>query len=644
MPKARFQGTDGVRGLAADEDHPQAAGVDPRAAFVENGVLTPRFIEHYVFEAGKWFLERASEGLISPTAVVLAWDPRDAGGELSAACVNGLLRAGAHLLSLGVMPAPVAAAYLAGVGGAGAVILTASHNPADQNGVKILLSPDSMKPLPDEDEALSARVWASGWSAVEQTPESGRGVEAAAEARAFYVDYVTRLPNSWLREGDLARWSLVVDPAAGAWSGVAAGVLEEFHPLSVCEVNVLGEGRVNENGGVVALEGRHVIEGADAGFIAGHAGAGALFEAGRARREELKRGDGLAAACVLDADGDRSYALVYNPHQDALHVLDGDDALVLQARFLKEEGELPDGGAAAALTIESDSGAAAALAETGLRVVFTPVGDKWILNEARKWGDRFALGGEESGHTVAPGLLVNAVGEGRRLAAGDGLKSFLNTSAALRSLFDDANPEDAYAAIAAPFPRGFKRSYYAYHVERNRFAPGTEAWEAIEARLMESARSAFSGVAAPRFSPLEDDAGVMYLALEDEAGGPLGAVYVRNSGTESRTGVVMRGPAGWEEMLCAAGDEVLREILRRMKDKDAPGARAEACLLEALREREMDAAAADAHLDSDAETRFGAPVHAAGIRKEVVRGGLVREEAGTLGITPLGEWYLEQKR
>lgn len=643
MPNAKFQGTDGVRGRAADEDHPQASGRDARTVFVESGVLTPRFIEHYAYEAGVWLLERASENLISPTAVVLAWDPRDVGGDFSAACVNGLLRAGAHVLSLGVMPTPAAAAYLAGVGGAGAVILTASHNPADQNGVKILLSPDSMKPLPDEDAALSARVWASEWSAVEQTPESGHGVEAAAEARAFYLDYVTRLPNCWLREGDLARWSLVVDPAAGAWSGVAAGVLEEFHPLSVCEVNALGEGRVNENGGVVALEGRRIVEGTDAGFIDGHAGGRALFKAGRARREELKRGDGLAAACVLDADGDRGYTLVYNPHQDALHVLDGDDALVLQARFLKREGELPGGGVAA-ITIESDSGAAAALNEAGLRVVFTPVGDKWILNEVRKWEDRFALGGEESGHTVAPGLLVNAAGEGRRFAAGDGLKSFLNTCAAVRSLFEDANPEDAYAAVAAPFPRGFKRSYYAYHVERNRFAPGTEAWEAIGARLMESARSAFSGVATPRFAPLEDDAGVMYLALEDGAGGPLGAVYVRNSGTESRTGVVMRGPQEWAQKLSAAGEEVLREILRRMKDMDAPGARAEASLLKALREREMDAQAADAHLDSDAGTRFGAPVHAAGVRKEVLRGGLAYEEAGVLGITPLGEWYLEQKK
>ena len=643
MPNAKFQGTDGVRGLAVDGDHPQALGVDARAVFVEHGVLTPRFIEHYVFEAGCRLLERASERLISPVAVVLAWDPRDESGEFSSACVGALLRAGAHVLSLGVMPTPVAAAYLAGVGGAGAVMLTASHNPADQNGVKILLSPDSMKPLPEEDEAISARVWASDWASVAQTPARGQCVESAAEARAFYVDYVTKLPNCWLRAGDLARWSFVIDPAAGAWSGLAAHVLEEFSPLSVREVNALDSGRVNEGGGVVALEGRRVIQGTEADFINAHAGARALLKAGRARREELLYGDGAAVACILDADGDRGYTLVYNPFQDALHVLDGDDALVLQSRFLREEEELPEGGVAA-ITIESDSGAAAALSAMGLRVVFTPVGDKWILNEAQRWRDRFALGGEESGHTVAPGLLVNAAGEGRRIAVGDGLKSFLNTCAAVRGLLEEVKPEEAYAAIGAPFSRGFKKSYYAYHVERSRFSPGTDAWEAIGAKLTSCAKSAFSGRALPRFTPLEDDAGVMYLALEDEAGRPLGAVYVRNSGTESRTGVVLRGPLDWEESLCAAGEEVLREILRRMKDGDAPGARAENCLLEALRDRDMDFAAIDAFLDADAEARFGAPVRPDGIRKEVLRGGLARADGEFLRITPLGEWYLEMKK
>ncbi len=641
MPVVKFQGTDGVRGLVAGARHPGAVGADPRAAFAEHGVITPEFIEHYVFEAGRWLLERASERLISPAAVVLAWDPRDEGGALSGACVNALLRSGAHVLSTGVMPTPVAAVYLAGVGGAGAVVLTASHNPADQNGVKILLSPDSAKPLPDEDEALSARVWASGRGAAAQqhAPASGRCAECAAEARAFYGDYIARLSNCWLREGDLARWDVVVDPAGGAWSGVAAQVLEGFSPLRVREVNPLGTARVNEGGGVVALEGRRAVPGADAGLIDAHAGVRALFEAGRARRDALARGDGVAAACVFDADGDRGYALVYNPFRDALHILDGDDALLLQARFLRSERELPDGGVAA-ITMESDSGAAAALSRTGLRVVFTPVGDKWILREARRWGDRFVMGGEESGHTVVPGLLANAAGEPRRLAAGDGLKSFLNTCAAVQGLFRAEGAEAAYAAVGAPFPRGFKKSYYAYHVARSRLAPGACAREAIGATLWASAKRAFSGVALPRWAPFEDAPDIMYLALEDDAGGPLGAVYVRNSGTESRTGVVLRGPGEWEARLRAVGEEVLREILRHMKDGDAPDARAESHLLQGLRERDMDAASLDALLAAGAEARFGAPVRADRIRKEALRGGLARAEGSVLRITPLGAWYL----
>ncbi len=636
MPKAALQGTDGVRGLVVDESHPRAAGADARAAFAESGVITPAFIAHYVFEAGVWLLERASERLISPTAVVLAWDPRDESGELSSACADALARAGAHVLVTGVLPTPMAAVYLAGVGGAGAAALTASHNPAEQNGVKILLSPDSAKPLPEEDAALSARVWAGGWPPAESVRAGGRRVEAAAEARAFYSDYLARLPNCWLREGALAGWDVAIDAAGGAWSGLAAQIVEGFSPRSVREVNPLGRGRVNEGGGAVALEGRRAVRGTDESFLAAHAGARALLEAGRARRGALRRGEGLAAACVFDADGDRSCALFYDPFGDALRVLDGDDALVLQARFLAREGELPEGGAAV-LTIESDSGAASALARMGLRVVFTPVGDKWILREARRLGDGFVMGGEESGHTVVPGLLANAAGEGRRIAAGDGLKSFLNTCAAARGLLEDATPEEAHAVLAAPFPRGFKESRYAYHVDRRRLAPGGAAREAVAARLMASAEAAFEGAAAPRWAPLEDDPGVLRLVLEDAAGAPLGAIYARSSGTESRTGVVLRGPAAWAERLSAVGEEVLREILARMKDAASPGARAERRLLEALREGGMDAAAMDALLDAG---DFGAPVRPAGVRGEALRGGLAETKGDGLRITPLGAWHL----
>ena len=101
--------------------------------------------------------------------------------------------------------------------------------------------------------------------------------------------------------------------------------------------------------------------------------------------------------------------------------------------------------------------------------------------------------------------------------------------------------------------------------------------------------------------------------------------------------MVLRGPAAWAERLSAVGEEVLREILARMKDAASPGARAERRLLEALREGGMDAAAMDALLDAD---DFGAPVRPAGVRGEALRGGLAETEGDGLRITPLGAWHL----
>ncbi len=638
MPEPRFQGTDGVRGLAVAADHPLARGMDARRAYLERGLLTERFAEHYVYAAAGWLLEKAPEGLISPGAVVLAWDPRDAGGRFAGAALRGLLRTGAHALAVGVLPTPAAAVYLAAAGAAGAVVLTASHNPPEENGLKLLRAPRATKPLPGEDEEISERVWAVAWEGVQGAPESGLCTEAAAEARAVYSDYMARLPNSWLREGDLAGWDLVLDPARGAWSGLAAEVAAGAGPRSLVEVNRLGEGPVNEGGGVIALEGRREVRGGEEALIRAHAGLRGLFAAGRARADALRAGEGFAAGGVFDADGDRAYTLIYDPFEDAARVLGGDEALVLQARFLAAEGELPGGGRAV-LTIESDAGAAGALAGLGLRVAFAPVGDKWVLRAAERWGESFALGGEESGHTVVPGLLADAGGRIARLAVGDGLKSFLNTCAAIRGLAEGRDPRGTYATLAAPFPRGYKKSLYAYHVDRARFAPGEEAWEAVGRALWEAAERGFPRGVAPRWAPLEDDPAVLYLALEEAGGRRRASMYVRNSGTERRTGVVLRGPAEWEGSLRAAGEAALRAILLRMKDKDDPDARAEEALLRRLAGGEADPSALDAEL-----ARFDASARPERIRREALRGGLIAEEGGRLALTGLGRWLLERGR
>jgi len=641
MRTTRLQGTDGVRGQAVSPEHPLADGIDSRRAYVERGVFSEEFAGHYAYAAARWLLERAPEDLISPGAIVIAWDPRDIEGRFYGVVSRAVVRAGAHTLVAGILPTPAAAVYMASVGAAGAIVLTASHNPSDQNGIKIFLGPAAMKPLLEDDDALSTCVWAIPWSEVAGAPDSGECADTSSEARAAYSDYILALPNCWLHEGALSEWDIVLDTARGAWSGLAAEIVRELSPRSLIEASRLGDGPVNEGSGVVALEGRVVIRGDEAAVIEGHAGLRRLFDAGRARVADLKAGAGFAACGIFDADGDRAYTVIYDPFEDRALVLGGDEAMVLQAGFLKAEEELPEDGVAA-LTIESDSGAATALSEIGLGVRFTPVGDKWLLHAATHGEGTFTLGGEESGHTLVPGRLSDAYGNSRLLAVGDGLKSFLNTCAAVGRLSGDVDRQAVYQALAEPFPRGYKKTLYAYHVDRRRFEPGSEAWEAARAALETAVESLPDG-AASRWAPLENDPSVLYLAVDNSEGRPAAAIYVRNSGTERKVGVVLRGPMAWGKALLAAGEAVLYSLITRMKDEAAPNARAEAALLLRLDKGALDTRAVDEMLEGDPVADFGAPVGPAGIRKEALRGGFVSEDDGMLCLTELGRWYLNEK-
>jgi len=625
MPGQRLQGTDGVRGLVVPSNHPLAEGLDSRRAYIECGVLTEVFAEHYAFAASRWILENAPEDIISPDAIVIAWDPRDIDGRYYGAVTRAVVRAGGVALVTGILPTPVAAVYLAAVGAAGAIILTASHNPSDQNGIKIFLGPRAMKPLPGDDDVLSTRIWDTPWSEVDGAFELGECLDTASEARTVYSDYIRELSNSWLNKGELAAWDVVLDTARGAWSGLAGEIVKDFSPACLIETNRLGDGPVNEGGGVIALEGRETVRGGEERFIRSHAGLCRLFNVGRARAEELRAGNGFAVCAVFDADGDRAYTVVYDPFGDAALVLGGDEAVVLQARFLKLAGELPEDGLAV-LTIESDAGAACALAELGLHLWHTPVGDKWLLLAAARNEGVFSLGGEESGHTVVPGRFSDANGRSLLLAVGDGLKSFFNTCAAICLLTEGLEPRSAYEMLAAPFSRGYKRTLYAHYVDRRRFVPDSETWEIARRALTEAAESLL-GWAVPRWSPLEDDPGVLYMALDSPDGGPLAAIYVRNSGTERKTCVVLRGPRQWGDDLLAVGERVLRAILIPLKDEDDPAVRAEEALLIRLAERTSEIKAADEQ-----------------IRKGAVRGGLASSDGDDLVLTELGYWYLEERK
>lgn len=354
-------GTDGVRGVAG-RDLTAALALDLSLAAA--GVLTDLTA-----------LDEEAADRPRPCAVV-GRDPRASGEFLEAAVIAGLAGAGVDVVRVGVLPTPAVAHLTAEFGADLGVMISASHNPAPDNGIKFFARGGHK--LPDEVEAqIELRMkeepgYATGASV-------GRVTDAQDAAERYIEHVVAAVPNR------LDGLRVVVDTANGAAFHVAPEALRR----AGAEVIAIGDGpdglNINEGCGSTALEAlqRAVLEqGADAGLA--H--------------------DGDADRCLAVA-GDGS-------------VVDGDHILAILAGELKENGRLAD--ETLVVTVMSNLGLKLAMREAGISVVETPVGDRYVL-EAMREGP-YSLGGEQSGHVV---LLEHAT-------TGDGLLTGMYLMAAMR--------------------------------------------------------------------------------------------------------------------------------------------------------------------------------------------------------------------
>jgi phosphomannomutase len=543
----RIQGTDGVRRTVARADDPRVRGLPPQRALLEKGLLTDAFLELYAY-AYVTSLPNARE-------VVVGWDPRDPAGTFTGAVVSGVRKAGAGAVVAGVLPTPGVALHLVWRGADAAFVVTASHNFRDQNGVKIFRGPHALKLFPDDDRELTRRVLALDHARdVAPLPLRGPEIDAREEARRVFREFHVDPRNSWLAPGEsLGAFPLVVDAANGALSGIGADVLRALHAGDVVEVNAdASSGDVNRKSGVADLEGTREIARGDL-----------RFREHRAVQEVFaRRGSGA----VFDADGDRFYRLDYDPESDKVVVLSGDETAVLQARFLR--GRVA-AGAAYVNTVESDLEAARAAEEMGFRPVLTAVGDKWVLREAVRDPEGFAIGSEETGHNITRGWLRTRAGREGPFFAGNGLKSAINTFAATRGV--------PFAAIRRPFPPGLKRTFYVYYTKKELLRAGSEAFLGVRDVI---ARACRLGPVEER--PLPEEPDMLYLAVRDARGRQRAGIFVRNSGTEDKTSVNVRGAAEDADALVAVGEAARAYLLRAVKDWDHPMARAERAVLEAL--------------------------------------------------------------
>ncbi|MGC8490615.1 MAG: phosphoglucosamine mutase [Syntrophobacteraceae bacterium] len=292
--------------------------------------------------------------------IIIGKDTRISGYMIENAITSGISSMGVDVLLVGPLPTPGIAYLTSSMRADAGIVISASHNAYEYNGIKIFGS-DGFK-LPDETENYIEELVLSGEiDKLPKPPASGIGrARRIDDAQGRYIVY---LKNTFPRDLTLEGLKIVIDCANGAAYRVAPAVLEELG----AEVVLTGD---RPNGKNINKE------------------CGALYPGNMAA---LVRDSGANAGFALDGDADR--VILADEHGE---VLDGDQIMAICANHFLERGTLRENTVVA--TIMSNLGFEVALRARGGNLVRTPVGDRYVVEHMRK--NNFNLGGEQSGHMI----------------------------------------------------------------------------------------------------------------------------------------------------------------------------------------------------------------------------------------------------
>jgi phosphoglucosamine mutase len=342
-------GTDGIRAVAGDSP------LDPVTIYAVGLALAHT-------------LRRDSDR----PKVILGRDTRESSPWIAATLAAGLRAAGARVESAGIVPTP-AVAFLAHTHGFNAgVVISASHNPWRDNGIK-LFGADGFK-LPDAVE-LAMEEDILHYAAKNHVPDPATlpPVDDNASYQADYIQFlIDCVPGL-----DLRGMSMVVDCANGAAAAIAPELFRRLDAAKSAQITLLN----------TTPDGRNI-----------NLGCGALHPAFVAAAVQ-KRGAPLG----LTFDGDADRCMLAGAHNN---VINGDAILLATARDMKARGILT--GNLVVATTMSNMGLEAALKRSGIRMLRAPVGDRYVLEQMLK--HNAALGGEQSGHILMPHLATTGDG------------------------------------------------------------------------------------------------------------------------------------------------------------------------------------------------------------------------------------------
>jgi len=696
----RLQGTDGIRREVKLFSSQETTSLTPQEVFLELGFITEEFMEIYAYAHIKQLMSAGK--ILNGDSVVIGWDPRDPKGNYTSAVVSGVCKAGVNALILGVVPTPLVPMYMLYKNARGGFMVTASHNPRDQNGIKIFSAFKGLKLLPDNDLILTRAVLEVESSTLGQLTLKGKRIDSRKEALELFYNFSLAPKNTWIppefEKSLFKNITLVVDPANGSLSEIAAKIFHQVGFGNVIEVNSKLNGDVNLKSGVADLEGNAIITREmtekGTGIFSKHLAITKLLDLGQKNRILVAKGDKKICGAVFDADGDRFYRLDYDAFRDALIVMSGDETAFFQAKHLITSNPKRYKGTGYINTVESDFNTSIAAKKLGFRPALTPVGDKWILlkiallamgkkirsakksKESKvlpasileKWknlqkknslnilkveelelelnqflkikkgggrvasnekNDFFAIGSEETGHCITEGYLTLKNEIQVPVFFGNGVKSAINTFVATQVLLDSKPTRAYFANLARPFPPGYKQTFYTYYVKKKLFHKNSPLWNQVKTSIYQEARNkGFS----PRLTSFGAEPDMLYIALGSKKS-ENAAVFVRNSGTENKIGINLRGPMVSAAKLKYIGEKCIKILLSSMKDFENHLCKLEENLLNQLIHSSV----------SNTKLKLKKP-EGKRVLSEVVKQGLVQLTKDGYTLTILGKWYLSIKK
>ncbi|HWN10953.1 MAG TPA: phosphoglucosamine mutase [Pyrinomonadaceae bacterium] len=348
---------------------------------------------------GSSLATRLKEKLGKSPLIVIGRDTRESGEWIEQALFDGASHAGADVRSAGVISTPGVAFLTRSLVADAGVVLSASHNPFQDNGIKIFVP--SGRKLDEETERLIERDVFESTTRFPPTTATGASEPGDEDGlRECYLDF---LANEIGKNLSLSGFRIVIDCANGAASNIAPQLFQRFG-ATVTAINNIPDGRnINLDCGSLHTE---------------------------SLQEEVQK-QNAALGVALDGDADRSLFV-----DGKGQLVNGDGTLWVLAKYLRNQGRLQ--GDTVVATVMSNIGLELALKSQDIELVRTDVGDKYVLEELLRTGT--SLGGEQSGHIIFPELSL----------AGDGL---ITTLCLLSAMNEEGKPLHELTAGFQTYPQ-----------------------------------------------------------------------------------------------------------------------------------------------------------------------------------------------